>query len=201
MNTPELSILIPAAGASQRLGQPKQLVPYKGKPLIEQIVSCALSLAPREVIVVTGANSHGVQKALRKSPVRLVHNSGWSTGMGSSIALGAEAVNQQSDGLMIFLCDQWRIQVPDLDALVKAWQSDHRLIISAQTKKYRGPPVIFPANLFEELRKLKRENGAQSILHAHEDRLTTVTIENAAWDLDTKTQLNHMQDTALSYPE
>lgn len=195
MTTSELSILIPAAGASQRLGQPKQLLPYKGKPLIQQVVNCALSLSPREVIVVTGANVQGVQVALRKSPVRLVHNSGWSTGMGGSIALGAEAVNQQSGGLMIFLCDQWRIQLQDLHALVKAWQSDPGHIICAQAKAYRGPPVIFPASLFGELRKLKGENGAQSLLHAHEDRLRTITIENAAWDLDTKTQLEHMLDT------
>lgn len=195
MKIPELSILIPAAGESRRLGQPKQLLIYKGKPLIQQVVNCALSLSPREVIVVTGANAQGIQEALRKAPVRLAHNSGWSAGMGGSIALGAEAVNQQSDGLMIFLCDQWHIQLQDLNALVKAWQSDPGHIICAQAKAYRGPPVIFPASLFGELRKLKGSNGAQSLLHAHEDILTTVTIENATWDLDTKSQLKHMQDT------
>ncbi len=190
MKTPELSILIPAAGTSQRLGQPKQLVQYKGNTLIQNTVNCALSLAPCEVIVVTGANRLPVTQAVPESPVNWVHNADWSTGMGGSIALGASSVNGSCAGVMILLCDQWRIQAQDLSKLVTAWRLDPQRILCAKANGYRGPPVIFPAAIFGELQSLKGKGGANSILDSHEDSLTTLIIENAAWDLDTPNQLN-----------
>ena len=62
MSYPELSILIPAAGASQRLGQAKQLVRYKTGTLIQNTVDTANSIAPREIIVVTGANARARER-------------------------------------------------------------------------------------------------------------------------------------------
>ena len=96
MNQTELSILIPAAGASGRLGQAKQLVKYKGKSLIQNAVDTAHSLAPHEIIVVTGANAAEVRDAVKHPPVRWVDNQHWSTGMGGSIALGTASIDPQS---------------------------------------------------------------------------------------------------------
>ncbi len=192
MKTPELSIIIPAAGASQRLRQPKQLIQYKGNTLIQNTVNCALSLKPCEVIVVTGANSRAVRQAVPQSPVNWVHNTDWSIGMGGSIALGASSVNMSSAGLLILLCDQWQIQAQDLSNLVTAWRLDPKRIFCARANDYRGPPVIFPAAVIGELQSLEGKNGARSILDTHEDSLTTVLIENAQWDLDTPKQLNEM---------
>ena len=87
MNYPQLSILIPAAGASSRLGQTKQLVNYKGKSLIQNAVNTAAALAPREIIVVTGANEIAVKYAGQHPSVRFIPNPLWQHGMGHSIAI------------------------------------------------------------------------------------------------------------------
>jgi molybdenum cofactor cytidylyltransferase len=190
---PELSILIPAAGASERLGQAKQLVKHKGMALIQNAVNTAFSLDPREIIVVTGANAEAVKNAVLQPPVNWIHNPNWSNGMGGSIALGATAISPESTGLMILLCDQWKIRVSDLQLLAETWQSDPERIVCASAEGINMPPVIFPASYFNQLTKLEGSQGARSLLVNHPESLTAVPIKNAAIDLDTQSQLDKLK--------
>ena len=192
MNLPELSILIPAAGASERLGQAKQLVTHKGHTLIQNAVNTAHSINPDEIIIVTGANAKAVKNAVKYPGARWIHNSHWSTGMGSSIALGAEAISTKSAGLMILLCDQWRIQTHDLHQLVEKWHSDPQRIVTAKVQDHFTPPVIFPVGCFDLLRRLEGRQGARSILKAHPGLVSSVEMPNASFDLDTRDQLHQL---------
>ena len=189
MSHPSFSVLIPAAGASKRLGQVKQLVEYKGRTLIQNAINVAYSVNPLEIIVVTGAHAQAIKDSAQQTPVRWVHNPRWSDGMGSSIALGAEAINPESVGLMIFLCDQYRVDSNDLQQLVEAWQFDPDRIVTARSENRPMPPVILPSSCFNSLRSLQGDQGARSVLAAHPELLTTLPMENAAFDLDTQTQL------------
>lgn len=193
MSHPTLSILIPAAGPSERLGQAKQLVEYQGKPLIQNTVNTASSIAPGEILVVTGANANAVKDAVPYPPVRWVHNADWSDGMGVSIAAGAGAISAESTGLMILLCDQWRIQERDLRRLAQTSLSNPGQIVCAQVEGINMPPVIFPSSCFTQLRSLDGSQGARSLIKTNTEILTTVAIKNAAFDLDTKAHLDEME--------
>ena len=195
MSLPQLSILIPAGGASKRLGQAKQLVKHQGMTLIQNAVNTAFSLDPCEIIVVTGANAEAVKNAVLQPPVNWIHNPNWSNGMGSSIALGATAISPESTGLMILLCDQWKIRISDLHLLAETWQSDPERIVCASAEGINMPPVIFPASHFNQLAKLEGSQGARSLLVNHPDSLTAVPIKNAAIDLDTQSQLDKLKKT------
>ena len=193
MSHPKLSVLIPAAGASERLGQAKQLVKHKGTTLIQNAVNIASSLDPGEIIVVTGANAEAVKNAVPHPPVNWLHNPDWSNGMGGSIALGATAISPESTGLMILLCDQWKIQVSDLQFLAEKWQSDPDRIVCAKAEDINMPPVIFPASCFHQLRELEGSQGARSLLVNYPELLTAVPVKNAAIDLDTQSQLDRLK--------
>jgi len=193
MSHPELSVLIPAAGASERLGQAKQLVTHRGTTLIQNAVNSAFSLDPGEIIVVTGANAEAVKNAVPHPPVNWLHNPDWSNGMGGSIALGATAISPESTGLMILLCDQWKIQVADLQLLAEKWQSDPERIVCASAEGINMLPVIFPASYFNQLTKLEGSQGARSLLVNHPESLTAVPIKNAAIDLDTQSHLDKLK--------
>ena len=192
MSHPQFSILIPAAGASERLGQAKQLVEYRGKSLIQNAVTSAFSINPGEVIVVTGANAEAVMNAVHQPSVRWVNNPQWRTGMGKSIALGAASISPESSGLMIFLCDQWRIQPQDLRKLAETWRSNPGRIACAETQGRYMPPVIFPSACFNQLQGLEGDQGARNLLKIHPQLVTPVPIENAAFDLDTHSQLDQL---------
>lgn len=193
MSHPQLSILIPAAGASERLGQAKQLVEYRGRSLIQNAVTSAFSISPFEVLVVTGANAKAVKNAVHQPSVRWLHNPRWRTGMGSSIALGATLINPESNGLMILLCDQWRIQPQDLRELAVTWQSSPERIVCAEAEGRYIPPVIFPRACFNELLGLEGDQGARGLFKTHPELITPVPIKNAIFDLDTQTQLDELR--------
>ena len=191
---PRLSVIILAAGASQRLGQPKQLVQYKGQSLIARAIQSAESLSPHEILVITGADVKAVQAEVEHTNARCVYNPGWSNGMGTSIATGAQSIDDKSQGLMVLLCDQWRILPEDLKLLVEEWCSVPNRIICSATENRCGPPVIFPASCLAELGVLTGDHGAHSIIDRHRDSVSRVSMKNAAFDLDTPSQLKGLSE-------
>lgn len=197
MKCPQLTILIPAAGASKRLGQAKQLVRYNTGTLIQNAINTAHSLSPGEIIVVTGAHEEAVRKAAQGEFVHWVHNPHWSTGMGSSIATGAAAISPRSTAVMIFLCDQWRLQTPDLLMMVKAWVAGPGRIVCAKVNGINMPPVIFPASLFGRLAALHGDKGAKSLIDDNPGMITPISLENAAWDVDLDSHLEQLDSTEL----
>ncbi|MGA9573715.1 MAG: nucleotidyltransferase family protein [Lysobacterales bacterium] len=197
MSRPQLSVLIPAAGASRRLGQIKQLVRYGSGTLIQNAVKSANSINPLEIMVITGAYAEEIRDTVHHACVRWVHNPQWSEGLGGSIATGVVNIHPDSSGLLILLCDQWRIQAQDLQALVKIWDAAPERIVVAETGGQYMPPVIFPSTLFKQLRALKGDTGARSLFNSHPDLMTPVSLENAAFDLDTHTHLALLRSSGL----
>jgi molybdenum cofactor cytidylyltransferase len=169
MNQPRLSVLIPAAGASKRLGQPKQLVRMEGIPLLQRAIDSA-----------------------RTPLLRWIHNPDWPDGLGGSIAAGAAAISPESTGLMIILSDQWRIEARDLQTLWQTWKSDPRRIAVAEAQGQHMPPVIFPSACFEQLQNLQGQQGARNLFKSYADLLTPVTMQHAAIDLDTPNNLKEL---------
>lgn len=192
MNPLRLSVLIPAAGASRRLGQAKQLLRYGTGTLIQNAIKQAISVAPAEIIVVTGAHANEVEAAAQDSPVRWVHNPRWADGLGGSIATGADHISPDSSAVLILLCDQWRILGEDLQALVATWHCAPTRIVTALAGGCYMPPVIFPSACFGQLRALRGDRGARSLLQSQSGLLTPVPLENAAFDLDTTDHLNQL---------
>ena len=197
MNRSKLSVLIPAAGASTRLGQVKQLVLFKRDSLISNAVNTAYSVAPREIIVVTGAHSKVVRNAVQHPSVRWINNPLWSTGLGGSVAVGSAAISPESTGLMILLCDQWCINTQDIEKLVNTWQSAPERIVVAQANGRYMPPVIFPSIFFTDLQELKGDQGARSLFKTHLDLISAVPMKNAAFDLDTPAHLELLKRSEL----
>ena len=191
------SVLIPAAGASTRLGQAKQLLRRGAVSLIQSAIDTAASCDPLEIIVVTGAYASGVRAAARDAPVRWVHNERWRDGMGVSIATGAAAIDPGSSGVLILLCDQWRIGAGDLHTLVSTWYSVPGRVVAAQAGGHYTPPVLFPSDWFDKLRSLDGDRGARSLLASRPGLVTPVPLDNAAFDLDTPAHLELFEDQSL----
>ena len=142
----------------------------------------------------TGANAEVVRETVRYPAVRWVHNPGWTEGMGASIALGAAAVSAEADGVLIMLCDQYRVEAGDLQALVDAWRPTPGRIVASEASGRCMPPVMFPARLLSPLKELAGDMGAQRILQDHFESLSTIPMDSAAFDVDTHEQLLQMHD-------
>lgn len=198
VNSCPFSIVIPAAGSSQRLGQAKQLVEINGQTLLQQTVQIAATLPAKEIIVITGSSAKELPTALELNkgcaiPVRLVYNPDWSEGIGTSIALGSRSVHKNTPGLMVLLCDQWQIKAADLQLLLEIWLRDTGRLVATSSQSITGPPAIFPRTCFSALGQLQGDTGARKVLQSHAHLLQGVEIKNAAADLDTPADLALLQ--------
>ena len=193
-----------AAGASSRLGQPKQSVKISGDSLVRRAAMQLLKLNPVILIVVTGYGSDAVEKGLHDLKLRIVKNENWEQGIGSSIACGARNVTERVDGLLVALCDQWNVDESDLNYLVSAWSRDISRIITASWEENKsliyGPPALFPRKYIRELRKLGGNQGAKALIAGNMDEVKFVEMENAAFDLDTPADLEELLRQAKLNP-
>ena len=196
---PVLGGLLLAAGGSERLGKPKQLLQLDGESLLSRTVNLLLAQIS-DLVVVTGAFAPAVREQLQNPGVRIEHNEQWQAGMGDSIAAGMRAVSDDRDGVLIMLCDQWRIDRDDLKALIQAWGKDPESIAVASWGGNLGPPIIFPNQLLDKLRQLHGPQGAKSLVE-QQSRIRKVEIPNAQFDLDTDEDLQIMRGWSSSHQE
>ncbi len=165
-------IVIPAAGASRRLGTPKQMVQFEGESLIRRAAKIALDVLP-DVIVVTGCEDVAVRREVRDLPVAIVDNPDWEKGLGTSIAVGARAAIDRFpdlDGILIHLCDMPLITSEHLKKLVDAAALSNADLVYTEYEDTEGVPALFGKLLFEELLFLDGDHGAKRVIGRTDDR-------------------------------
>lgn len=181
------AIVILAAGKSARLGQPKQLLPFKGKSLISHCVEIAGKVA-ENVIVVTGAERKRIESELKKSNVEIVFNSEWEEGMASSIRSGLTYITEKNPDIkeVIFMvCDQPFVTTDLLLKLISEKQLSSKSIVASCYSEIAGTPVIFDKSIFPELMELTGDVGARKIIIKNKDRMSTVDFPLGNVDMDT----------------
>jgi molybdenum cofactor cytidylyltransferase len=193
---PVLAAVLLAGGPSTRLGQSKQLVRVGGESLVRRTARLLLSLRPAPLVVVTGCEASRVEAELEGLPLEFVYNRDWDQGMGASINAGARALPLGPDGVLVAVCDQWRLESADLACLATHWFSDISRICVANWNEgealVSGPPVIFPRKLIPELKSMQASRGARQLIDRYMDLVDYVEIQNAAFDLDRPEDLTRL---------
>lgn len=180
--------VILAAGASTRMGTPKQLLELDGRPLVIRAVEAALASPAWPVVVVLGAHAEKIRPALARLPVLLADNPAWSEGMAASIRAGMTTLRQFSralDGALVALCDQPAFSAETIAQLVAAQRTTGRSIVAARYGGRCAAPALFLREHFETLVHLTGEAGARELLNSSSARVTPVDLPDLAHDLDT----------------
>ena len=182
-----LAAIVLAAGASTRLGQPKQLLELQGKPLVVRACEAVLGAGIKNIIVVVGAHADRVRAILAKQPVHIVENPVWAEGMGASIRAGIATVAGDTDGALIALCDQPYFSAQAVEKLLAAWDATDTpdAIVAARYAGRAGVPAIFGRDYFAQLRALAGAEGAKRILSDNARNLRPVDLPELAVDVDT----------------
>ena len=184
-----LGAILLAAGESSRLGQPKQLLEIDGEPLVVRQARLLAERGYARVVVVTGAFHEEVSALLEKLPVRCVNNPHWKHGMGKSLACGIGSMPERVRAALVSLCDQWKIEAGDLQALLDAWSENPKAAVTSAYDQVTGPPAILPRSLFEKLSRLKGDAGANRVLKRWSGELIQLSSHRAAFDIDTHEQI------------
>ncbi|WP_435132687.1 nucleotidyltransferase family protein [Formosa sp. A9] len=191
----KLQVLLIAAGESKRMGQPKQLLAWQGKTLIEHQIE-VLQKAHLSLTVVLGAKAEIISKSITNLDVQIVENANWREGMGTSIACGVKEIcnlDSKPDGVLIALVDQPLIAVAHFEALIANFEPRKQQIIMSESETgLRSAPVIFDAYYFEALRRLQGDIGAKQIIKKHENKVKTVLCKSSLEDVDTMDSYRRM---------
>lgn len=183
-----LGALVLAAGASSRLGQPKQLVRYQGELLLDRAIRVAHEAGADPVFAVLGASYEIMLDSLEGNPYapRILINKAWATGMASSLRLGAAASERAGvDDLLVLTCDQPAVTPDHLRRLVSVSKREH--VVASYYGSRRGIPVLFPEFSFHALQELQGDAGARELLQ--DDAVLTVSLPGGELDLDTPEDL------------
>ena len=173
-----VSGLILAAGASSRLGQPKQLLPFKGTTLLGWVVEQFESCTPlNEVVVVLGATAEEVRKQVQFGRAKVVVNPATGQGCSASYRVGIGASDPRSDALVVLLGDQPAVNSQIVEKVISAWQKNDEKIVLASYRGRRGHPMLFSKELFDQMVVLHGDKAVWKLVDQHPEWVREVPID------------------------
>jgi molybdenum cofactor cytidylyltransferase len=182
-----VSGLILAAGASMRMGRPKQLLDWGGRPLVRAAAEVALAARLDPVLVVVGGARAEVEAALAGLPLRIVANRDYAAGQSTSLRAGVAALDPEIDAVVVLLGDQPFVTAAIVERLVAEWQASAAPIVAPIYAGQRGNPVLFARAVFPELLAVQGDQGARGVLAADPARVRHVAFDDPSplADIDT----------------
>ena len=163
-----ISGLILGAGASQRLGPPKQLLPFRGTTMLGWVVNqVQQSNSLDEVVVVLGRAADQIRAQVELGAARVVENPVYGDGCSSSYRAGIGALHADSAAIMIILGDMPGITPEIIDGVGAAWRADEAPIALCSYQGRKGHPMIFARSLFAQLMDLHGDKAAWKLVDAN----------------------------------
>lgn len=189
--------IIVAAGSSSRLGQPKQLIPIGGEPMLQRAIRFVHEAGAEPVFVVLGAHREIIEARVNFGPAEVVVNNEWTEGLASSIRAGVRAADQASSeesGLLLMICDQPRVSADHLRRMIQVFQAQPPgTAVASVYAGTRGIPAIFPRLAIDHLCALRGDQGARSLLARPPWMVVEVPLEGGEIDIDRPEDLEQIR--------
>jgi molybdenum cofactor cytidylyltransferase len=196
-----IAIIILAAGASTRMGKPKQLLLYQGRSLLQHTIESAIASVCTPIVVVLGANVEKIHRDINQYSVQIVENPQWNLGMSTSIRSGILALANYSESVhaaVITVCDQPFISAEIINSLVSAYHSTGKSIVASQYAETLGVPALFSSKFFAELANMNESIGAKHLLRKYRDQVFAFPFPQGKIDIDTPQDYENLQANKLS---
>ena len=171
--------LILAAGASTRLGHPKQLVRLGGETFLDRSVRIAKEADCAPVVIVLGSSEEQIRNECRLEDAMIVSNADWAEGMGTTLSCGVQAF-EDVEGILVMTCDMPAVTADHLCALMALEQ-----LAASSYGGRKGVPAYFPRDQFPQLLELKGDVGARELLRFAAE----VELVGGEFDVDTSEDL------------
>ncbi len=184
--------VILAAGASNRMGRPKALLPVArdGETFIARIVRTFSDAGVDDVLVVIGAHAEAVRPAIGRLPsfARIVENRDYERGQLSSLVAALDVVDRP--GVHAFLSmpvDIPLVSSTTVRAVIEAYRAQRHCIVRPVVGNRHGHPVLFDRSVFGDLRAADPSRGARAVIAAHLPDVLDVPVDDpgAIHDIDT----------------
>ena len=182
-------LIILAAGASSRLGTPKQNLIYQGQTLLQRAIHTALTSACCEkIVVVLGANEGVIRPNIFDHQINITYNPNWQEGIASSIRLGITELQKLEPNItaaILMVCDQPFVDPLLIYQLTERKAENNNGIIACAYKDTLGVPALFDVSYFPRLLMLQGKEGAKKLIKAFSHDVLPVAFPLGAIDIDT----------------
>lgn len=185
---PNIAVLILAAGASSRMGSPKQLLKWGTSTLLGHSIQTVLESQASSGVVVLGAHYKQVKQSIDQFPVTILNNTDWKQGLGKSIACGVLYIMKhlpETEGVLVVLADQPFVDTAHVNTLIESFKPNKKEIIAtAYGEGKQGVPVLFDKMYFKMLVKLNDDGGAKRLLKPYNEHVHGVKPPSENLDID-----------------
>jgi molybdenum cofactor cytidylyltransferase len=191
---PFLSGIILAAGASTRMGRPKQSLPLGDRCLLQHVIDAAAASCLDEIIVVLGHRAEEIREILQlpaSRVVRIVVAADYAQGQSASLRAGLRAAGPEACAAAILLGDQPHVTSQLIDRLAREYLKSKSAIArpvysDPDGGRVPGHPVLLARRIWPEVEKLEGDQGARTLIAAHPQWVSEILIEGEPpVDIDT----------------
>lgn len=182
-----ITAAILAAGFSRRLGRPKQLLEYRGKPLLQWAIDAALAADLHEVLIVLGEAAPLILPRIDPGQARIVVNDRAVEGQSTSIVAAVAAADPSRTGTLLMLGDQPGLTTADIKRVIASFDGEPDSISMASWLGDPRSPVIFGRTYDRELLGLTGDTGARPLIKLHRNHVHFVEFDRPVpIDIDTE---------------
>jgi molybdenum cofactor cytidylyltransferase len=174
-----------AAGASRRMGRPKQLLPLAGRPLLQHVLDAAAASGLGEIVVVLGHQAETIGRALTLPPrARTVVNAAHAAGQATSLACGLAALGPEVAAAAVLLGDQPAVDAALIDAVLAAFRAGRDTAVrpvwrDAEGAAHPGHPVVLARRSWAEAAALDGDRGARELFRRHPEWVRALPMAGA----------------------
>jgi len=169
-----------AAGQSKRLkGENKLIKNFKGKPLINHILSSLIKSKVNKIFIVAGYQNQKIKKiALKSKKITFVINSQYLKGISTSIKCGLKKISKKNIGFLIAHADMPLISKTILNTLCSGLKNNKKEIFVPVYKKKVGNPLAFKYSMIQSLKKIRGDKGAKKLIRSNKSKVQLVKIKS-----------------------
>jgi molybdenum cofactor cytidylyltransferase len=184
----QIAAIVLAAGRSQRMGQPKMLLPWGDTTVIGQVVRTLAKAGLGEIVVVTGGARQQVEAALQDHPARLVYNPRYEEDqMALSLKAGLASLSAGVEAALVALGDQPQMQQKVVSQVVQDFHESRAPLVFPSYHLRRGHPWIIARSLWGELLDREPPRTLRDLLRPYGNQIRYVAVQDDSIlrDLDT----------------
>ena len=174
-----VAAIILAAGESTRMGRPKALLDWGGRTLLQHQIDTLSEVGCDPIVVVLGARAHQIRARTRcTATCRLVENAAYRSGRASSLRIGARALADSVEAVLIASVDG-PSSVATARAVIAAWHASAASIVVPRFEGHNGHPPLFDGALLGALREVQESTlGLKAVRSAHADGTQFIECED-----------------------